>query len=547
MIGWAWLAARAEMPVTAEFEYRYSESVTGRSGEYEGYADRTDATGTYHLSRTADTVAVTARYHWRYWSSEGKRESGDEDRPTTVDRATRRYTGAAIDLDDEALARVPPGELSTWLWIPPGTEVGAAVPILDMSCVLRERSASPAVGSVHVPALLVVCEGDDERHDDYGDFRFHYVDRYWFEPTTGLFLAEEYEERDDGSLEGRAGRFDVSATVTLTRASYVDVPPPPDVGAACLGCTAGTLGFGMLVSMGLVVGFGGLAWLARRSTALPDQLTGTTFGEVSVTAVADGLALAGLDTTACSQHFQPFLEDFVQRSIEARDPVWIATSADRKLVGLAFWDETARIGTVLCPDAKVALNLVKRFGQKGAGVEFFSEQRHQGPLGPQFNVHETWTVLGRDLDGEPAYDTNTIRRYRAEDRDAVVALLRKEWGDASFASWLDVQIARGDPAFVAVVDGAVVGFALAAVVGTRARFQLSLVDREHRDRGLGGELVRARLTALFRLGVEHVIAEVATWNVASLHVLREHGFTDVGELLVQSTSRTRARRNVIRR
>ena len=30
---------------------------------------------------------------------------------------------------------------------------------------------------------------------------------------------------------------------------------------------------------------------------------------------------------------------------------------------------------------------------------------------------------------------------------------------------------------------------------------------------------------------ERVIAEVATWNVASLHVLREHAFTDVGELL----------------
>ncbi|MCA9489458.1 MAG: N-acetyltransferase [Myxococcales bacterium] len=546
MIGWACAAAWADWPSSAAFQYEYSESVTGRAGEYEGYSDHTGGTGTYRLKRTGDAVSVSARYHWYYSSSEGKHESGDEDRATAVDPTTRRYVHGPIDLDDEALARVPATDLATWLWIPPETEVGATVPILDMTCTLTDRAGVPQTGSVRSPALLVTCEGEDERHDDYGDFGLRYVDRYWYEPSTGLFVAELYEEHDDGSLDGRAGRFDVRTTVTLVSADYVEVPPPPSVGKACLGCTAGTLGFGMLMSMGLVVGFGGLVWLARRSTALPDRLTGTTFGDVSITAVADGLALAGLDTTACSQHFQPFLEDFVQRSIEARDPVWIATSGD-KLVGLAFWDETARIGTVLCPDAKVALHLVKRFGQRGAGVEFFAEQRHQGPLGPQFNVHETWSVLARTVDAEQPYDTNTVRRYRPDDRAAVVALLQREWGDASFASWLDVQIARGDPAYVAVVDGAVVGFALAAVVGTQGRFQLALVDKDHRDRGLGGELVRARLTALFRLGVERVIAEVATWNVASLHVLREHGFTDVGELLVQSTSRTRARRNVIRR
>jgi ribosomal protein S18 acetylase RimI-like enzyme len=184
----------------------------------------------------------------------------------------------------------------------------------------------------------------------------------------------------------------------------------------------------------------------------------------------------------------------------------------------------------------VAANLARRFASTGA--EFFSEHRHQGPAGLQFNVHEDWKVLVRAGTAELPYDRLVVRRFQPADRDAVLALLKLVW-QLDAARWLDAQLAAGDLAYVAVLDGAVVGFALAQVVGADARFHLNVVHPAHRDRGLGGELVRARLTALHHLGVERVLVEVASWNVASLHLLRRHGFEDAGELFVESSRRIR--------
>ncbi len=553
------LTAAAAKPLPpAWFEYTVTTVVSGTGGAYEGYLDTTEASGRYELAPGEGGVRVSAHYGWSYTSSEGKRESGRVDRETSFDPVLRRYTGAVVDLDDPEYAGMPPGELATWLWLDPQQPQGSTVRVLATECAVLERAVEvPRLG---VKGHHVRCSGSGHRRDDYGDMAYDWTEDWWYDAGSGWVLAQDLEERNTGTVEGMSGTFVRRSTLALTSASYVAVtaPPPrpapvevahhrespsPVGGCVALFGVAGTLGVWavmLLVPIGLV-------WAVTRSRRVPDTLTGTAYATVRIAPLGDPLALVGKDTTACSKHFGPFLEDFVERARAAGDPVWTATTEDGRIVGLAWFEREAEIGTVLCSDPKIAANFARRLNE-GKPAEFFTEHRHMLAGKPWFNLHERWIVLARRADEELAVDTSTVRRYTAADRTDVLPLLQNEWAGAStFGGWLDRQIERGDPAFVALVEGKVVGFALATVVGTSGRLALSVVAPAHRDRGLGSELVRARLTALHRLGVERVIVEVADWNVAPLHVLRKAGFEDAGELFVESSSPTRRRRAVVRR
>lgn len=532
-----WLLAplAAAAPPDATFDYLLVEDVGGRSGVYVGYRAQLRSEGRYTVSHGD---AVHATYAWTFDDSEGKAESGREDRTVRFDPATRRYA-EGFDLDDPDLGRKAPQDLAVWFWIDPSTPDGP-IRLLDQACTLSRRS-----GRAHASAgLLVECRGDGYRVDDYGSMRYDARDRYWYDTATGLILELESTEQDTGHLDGESGGFERTTRLVVTTSSYAPAvpfaPPKPDLrvpfalfglGAGALAGVAGTVLLGLLTVL----------WVVRPRPPA-DEVEVPGVGTARIRPLRDALDVAGLDTSACTTRFGPFLEDLGARAVAAGDPAWIAVAGSR-LAGFAWQDRAAGVGTVFAPDVGLAANFVAR----GVGPDFFSETRHlRGPARPAWNVHEQWTVLELLLPGPVPFDPSLVRPYTEADRPAVEALLQVVWKEG-LAGWLALQLARGDLAFVAATDGKVVGFALAAVVGSAGRLTLCAVDPAHRDRGIGTELVRARLAALSRVGVEQVLVEVADWNVAMRHVLQSQGFAPVGTMVLQTTQRAQTRRPLVRR
>ncbi len=542
-----WLStASAAPPAREHLFYALAQTVTGEDGVYEGYHATLVSSGRYEFGPLG--AGVRAEYDWRFGDSEGKTDSGRVERTVLFDPDTRRYTGP-IDLDDPELERQPPEELATWFWVPPEDPDGP-IRVLDVECDMATTDQVPVRGPF--PARVVTCTGTDHRTDDYGDMDYTFTERYWYDAVTGLVLAEELDERATGTLDGRRGGFRRHQTLTVTQSSFaptVNPPPPPEVlvvagGLAALGAgTVALTAFGALAC--LVVGIGVV--VALRPSPPADQLEVTGVGPVRIRPLTDvldlaGLELVGLDGAGGATRFAPFVEDLAARAVAAGDPAWLAVSGQR-LVGFAWLDRAAGVGTVLTSHPALAENFVRR----GLGTAFFSEVRHLKPDGkPRWNVQEAWTVLELLLPARVAYDAALVRPFTDADRPAVDALLEAVWG-TKLSGWLTLQLARGDLAFVAAEHDQVIGFALAAVSGKSARLTLASVAPDRRDRGVGTELVRARLAALSRLGVEQVVVEVADWNVAMLHVLQGQGFVKVGSMVLQTAASEPARRALVRR
>lgn len=134
---------------------------------------------------------------------------------------------------------------------------------------------------------------------------------------------------------------------------------------------------------------------------------------------------------------------------------------------------------------------------------------------------------------------------------AVVPLLPEHWaaveaihaqgiatGHATFEtrtrSWDEWDTAhRPDCRFVAVRDGAVIGWAALGPVSTRDAYrgvaELSVyVDAECRGRGVGSLLLTALVAAAEAAGIWTLQAAVFPENEATLRLHAKHGFREVG-------------------
>ena len=163
-----------------------------------------------------------------------------------------------------------------------------------------------------------------------------------------------------------------------------------------------------------------------------------------------------------------------------------------------------------------------------------------------YNVLETYEILECALTSAPAYDASVVGRMTPADLPEVGRLSQEVYGLAGTA-WMTAALALGDVGYVARVDGKIVGYGFASVCGAVGRLYGNTVSPAHRGKGLGRELVRARLSACSGLGAERVITEVATWNVGSLEIVRAEGFATVGSLWVESSLAIRPERKVVRR
>lgn len=538
-------AAQADPPAGATFQYEFRRRVGNGAGEYAGYSDALDSEGTYSVLAVDGGLArVRATYHWSYSSSEGKSEGGREDREITFRVSDRRYVGGRTDLDewDDKDA----SQLAVWFWIPPSVEAGATVQILDEPYVVVRRDATFSTGSRSVRAIELFHEGTSTRNDDYGTFTFRYEDRYYFDPATGMVIGESYSERDGGSYQGNSASFVLEETLEVSETSY----PLVVDWSATLGALA--TGLGPFVGGGLLLVLLVILWVRR-----PRRVDAEGLGPVQVRRLRPGHPPLPAPRAGTTAHFAPFVADFVHKAHLAKDPVAGAFTAAGELVGVGMLSREAKIGTILSPNTDVAECLRKVLGAQ----DFFAEVRHPVPgrVRGQFaaaslplptenayNAFETYQVLAVAPPPAPAYDTSVVSRLKAEDLPAIESLSRRVYKVPS-ARWLRAQLDGGDIGFVARLDGVLAGFALATLQGTEGRVHTNTVAPEHRGKGLGQELMRARLRALHDLGAERVITEIADWNLASLEVARRFGFVATGTLVVETSRTARVARAIVRR
>lgn len=549
-------------PEGAWLRYGYDERLSEGTGEYDGYVESTTARARYEVvAVTPEQVTIRGQYTWRYHSPQ-RTESQTEDRTVAFSLANRRYVGRQTDSSDyddrEATT------LATWIWIPPDVAVGDIVPILDHDFEVVSIDAPVVVAGATRTAIELFAERVGARDDDYGRFTTRTRDRYFFDRATGMFLREEVDEQDTGSLEGRPASFRMVTRIDVIDSSYAPSPvpvpddPPPPQGRDAVPVYDGEAHEGTgdpfpCVFWGAVLGVIALAlwWLLRqrkRPNVTPAMLDGSPF---TVEQVTDPSTLA--PPASLSPVYAPFLVHFATVAKRAGGPVAIARKRGAEVVGLAFGDRETEIGTIFADDPDVCEALRKAIGCS----EFFSERRHgalatvtrAGLASPPsaYNVYETYEVLA--LTERPAdlgYDRDAVTRMTPEDRAGVVTLLRTAYS-VPCERWLDASLAEGDLAWVARSEGRIVGVAMASLCGTSAHLHALTVEDAARNRGLGTALMRARLRALFDLGATRIVSECATWNLGAREVASRHGLTKVGEMYVESSDAAREARKIVRR
>jgi ribosomal protein S18 acetylase RimI-like enzyme len=362
-----------------------------------------------------------------------------------------------------------------------------------------------------VSASVWGAKGTGERHDAYGSFTTSWTATDSFDRASGYILGSTYEEEDVATSGG--DRFTLRETFVVTKASYAldlappaktreqraekrprrpGAAPPPAVQPSAL-CVGGLLCLGAPVLAGL------LWFFVARTRIRP--LTG------------DASTLAAMDAK-CSPALRPFLVDFAKKAQALGDTVTLATGLGASLRGLALSNAESGIGTIFAATASVAKQLAPH-----AGGTCFSDFAFAGAV-----VAERFHVLRLPTIPDLRWDTRAVRRMTEADLVEVEALALLVYG-VPCKQWLSLHASWPEEiAYVAVVEGAVVGFGFATQIGAEGRTHMLTVHPDHRNEGIGTELVRARLKALKDLGCERVVTEIAETNVGSLHINEKLGF-----------------------
>jgi len=520
------------------FEYAIIRKAGSGSGEYSGYSDELRSSGKYEIKSVNSThILFHADYSWTYSNSEGLDQAGREDRISAFSMKTRRYT-TRTDLDD--YDKFNPLVLSVWLWIPPEVKVGDTVAILNDEFTVMDVSSTCWSGLVPKKGIELQAKGTRSRDDEYGKFTYTYTDIYYFDPATGYIIAERYKESDTGLWKGERAAFEMTEEFDLTGSSYA-VP----VDYLTL----------ILVIIGTIIVLFYIGYFIFKYRWRIRTLRIEPYGTVKISRI---LLINNFqyNKNLATKIFDPFIYDFVNRTLLSKDIVAIATSY-LDIVGIATYNHESNIGMILCENTEVKEGLRRFIGVK----DFFTEVRSTIPdkiineaarFGETiknrnaYNLFDTYKIVRLENLQDIGFDTQLITRMKASDLPEMEIISNAVYNVRS-RLWLRGQYLSGDIGFVARLDGKMVGFAFATYAFGHGRIHTLTVLPEYRNRGIGKELMRARLKALYDLGAVDVIAEIANWNLSSLHIAYRHGFKPVGTMYVETIMPQRIKRSIMRR
>jgi putative acetyltransferase len=142
---------------------------------------------------------------------------------------------------------------------------------------------------------------------------------------------------------------------------------------------------------------------------------------------------------------------------------------------------------------------------------------------------------------DPDNDGIIVRPFRIEDYDAVVSLWRRTEGVGLNESDTRHAIAaylRRNPRFSFVVekDGQLIGAILCGHDGRRGYLHHLAVTRQHRNRGIGRQLVNACLAKLRKAGIHRCNIFIFAKNAAGMNFWRYNGWKPRTELRVMQIS-----------
>ncbi len=487
------------------FEYDFNTYTDQGDGDYSGYWDEMKSHSRYEISAIdGDNVTVHRTGSWSFRASDGTFDSASFDATFFFNATSRAYNGP-YDVDGVYVNPI------VWFWVSTPLAIGEDVPIIDDVLTVRALDDVVWFGLLPKAASRLESDGMYRRNDAYGQFDATYTDRYWFARDTGFIVAERYEERD--VAVDLSASFRWRAEVFVTASSYevplhlptflaVDVGIPMFVIAACL-----------------------LAYRRRRG---PWRMTANTpqgKRRIVLRRVRKPDALQNLKPGG-SKYFTPFLPMFARRALASNDPAVLATDDDR-IVGLFIHDRESNVGSLFAEDEAVALSLSKRIRVN----DFFAEDKLARPDKP----FDTFLVLELRDPKAATYDVELVRPMTGDDIPSVTAIAETAY-QGKAKQWIRSSYEDGDLAFVAV-HGKVVGFGFATVADGAARLHTLTVLSEFRARGIGSEIMAARLATLAALGVERVIVEISMHNAASLRVAYKFGFQEIGRTTYYSRSR----------
>ena len=538
------------------FEYDYYQKVDSCSGAYAGYSEETKGHGRYEVvSWGPDEVIMNASISWSYKNNEGKRDSNSYDVQFSFSLLNRTYTSSNIDLDDPYYTSQPPHTLSQWLWVPSDVHVGDKISILDEIYTVTDKDKT--LWSKFIPRKVIELEVKDTfyRNDDYGDFRYDYKDRLYFEKESGMFFAERYEEWDVGYWEGEWAKFRLIVEIDVTKSSYeVEV----DWFTLIFTYTAIIV---IIIGVSYGIWYIGrrVRWVSNRWNIKDLKEFGSTGGYVEFRRVWKTKDFPHVNNNA-TDYFEPFLEHWSQKALLAKDRVAVAVSKSYGLVGFALYNREAKIGTILCKNTEVTETLRAFIGCK----DFFSEVKHfvrptssmmrdkslmhklRNVQNKAYNIFETHKVYEISSITPTTYDSNLVRPMTAKDLPEVTKLAKKVFRRKA-KKWIRACLKSGDLGYVATIDNRIVGFGFACICGSFGRLHTLGVAKEYRGIGIAKELHCARLEAMRKMGVIKVVDEIADWNLASIRISTLSGFKPIGKMYVETIRTKRIKKNIIRR
>lgn len=491
------------------FEFDQTTRVNNGGGQYYGYEETTQSHYRYTVMSVSPTQAtVQATGSWIFSNSTGSSLSGSDSYTPVFSLANRVYvSGIDVHVTDPATATV-------WFWISLPVTVGQTVQVLDEDLTVQSLSATYWIGAVPHSAILLEGQGTYARNDVYGTYTATYTDQYYYDPNTGFIVAEHYTEDDQGSYQGSPASFTNSTTLAVTASSYAVPLDLITLSLLYIGVPAAIL----LVIVGVI--------RVRRGPSKLKIGSGNQAAYVKIKRVRSQNELTGL-TPDGSPFFGPFLPIFAERSLAEGDPVVLALD-ERKIVGLALLDRESGMGSLFAAEDSVAKVLLKRVKMN----DFFADGTIPGRI---LNAKEIdrFTILQVRNPQPTDYDASVVRPMTADDLPSVIAITQNVYRERATA-FIRSSFNAGDLGYVAMSRGVVVGFGFATVVGTAARLHTLTVAATERSRGLGTEIMNARLSALAALGVDRVIVEISRQNVASLRIATKTGFVPIGESIYYS-------------
>lgn len=502
--------AVAGVPLTGDFfEFDQTTTVNGLAGNYFGYTETTQSHYRYVVASSASGQdQVTGTGSWTYSNSTGSPLSGDTPYNIVFNPSTRQYiSGIDVGVSDPATAKI-------WFWIPTPVTVGQVVYVLDEPLTVQSASATYWMGAVPRTAAVLTGSGAYDRNDVYGNFSATYTDTYYYDPSSGYILSEQYSETDNGFGLFTGDQFSNTTTLTVTASSY---SPPLDLVPFALVFLA--IPAAVVIVLVSVI-------LVRRGPSRIRLGSGPSATSVRIKKVKSAADTTNL-TPDGSPFFGPFLPVFAERSFAEGDPVVLALD-DRTIVGLALMDRESGMGSLFANEDKIAKVLLKRVRMS----DFFADATIPGRVLRAKEV-DRFSILQLRNPQAVDYDSDIVRPMNAGDLPAVISLTENVYRGRA-ARFIESSFKAGDLGFVAASAGRIMGFGFATVVGTVARLHTLTVAPGDRARGLGTQIMNARLSTLAALGVDRVIVEISKQNAASLHIAMKSGFTAIGETIYYS-------------